>query len=225
MENQLPNNFSSKKNIIQKVFKYSILSLLTVLMLGSIFLYFIGYRPILVNGWSMGDVIPYRSIIVIDTNYDVSEIKLGDFITFETSPGGGYVTHKLVKIKDSDENTIAKFKHANSDWEQEGGEIKEYEYQGETIYAWYSGDEINSESIFITTSISPGGSHEQIIWEEISENNNDVFGNEGIRGVVATHFWYIGRLLFFIRDNIILVSGTALLIIILINAIKNDLKS
>ena len=71
-------------------------SFLFALLITFAFGYLLGYKPILVNGWSAEPYIQYKTLIVIKKT-DMQDLKVGDFVTF-TKTGNSYVTHQIVSI-------------------------------------------------------------------------------------------------------------------------------
>ena len=72
--------------------KSLLFALITAFALG----YFIGYKPILVYGWSAEPYIQYKSLIIIKKT-DLQDLKVGDFVTFSKT-GNSYVTHQIISI-------------------------------------------------------------------------------------------------------------------------------
>ena len=86
----MQNNKSG--NLATNIIKAFGLAILIMLALG----YVLGYRAILVNGWSAQPQIPYHSLIV-DCKTSLGNLKEGDYITFKNS--SNYTTHRIIAIK------------------------------------------------------------------------------------------------------------------------------
>ena len=87
-------NMQNKKsgNLATNIIKALGLAILITLALG----YVLGYRAILVNGWSAQPQIPYHSLIV-DCKTSLGNLKEGDYITFKNT--STYTTHRIIAIK------------------------------------------------------------------------------------------------------------------------------
>ena len=85
--------------------------------------YLLGYKAILVNGWSAEPHISYQSLIVT-YKCKFQDLKVGDFITF-TNTGTSYVTHQIVSIDYENDEIVCKGWRYNS-------ETQEYEHQDDS---------------------------------------------------------------------------------------------
>ncbi len=88
----------------------------------------LGYKAILVNGWSAEPHISYQSLIVT-YRCKFEDLKVGDFITFSYS-GKSYVTHQIVAIDYENDQIECKGWHYNT-------EAGEYELQSDSQYMQY----------------------------------------------------------------------------------------
>ena len=82
--------------------------------------YLLGYKAILVNGWSAEPYISYQSVIVVHRP-KFEDLKVGDFITFSMS-GKSYVTHQITEIDYENDVITCQGWHYNS-------ETQQYEHQ------------------------------------------------------------------------------------------------
>lgn len=85
------------KKLNIKDYLYMLLKSVLLAMLATILLSLIlGYRLILVNGWSAEPIIKYQSLI-ITSKADLNELEPGDFITYSYT-GKFYITHQIIAI-------------------------------------------------------------------------------------------------------------------------------
>lgn len=71
-------------------------SLLWAILLTLVFGYLLGYKLILVNGWSAEPYIHYQSLI-ITSKFKLEDLNKGEFITY-TYTGKNYITHQIIAI-------------------------------------------------------------------------------------------------------------------------------
>lgn len=79
----------------------------------------LGYKFILVNGWSSEPVLKYQSLIMIH-KVDATELQVGDYVTF-SSTGEGMITHRIISIDLENDVIVCSANHYNS----ETGEIED----------------------------------------------------------------------------------------------------
>lgn len=198
----------------------------------------LGYKPFLVNGWSMEPIIRYQSFIVVHKEAP-EDIKIGDALTFSKT-GKNYTTHQLVRVEDSEGATLAEFR------QKVGGEVPveweagdAYTVQSpldDDVVEWYSGIVFDEDSIFVTKSTlataSPlpleegtedAGIHyiKEVIGQ--NEDGSDIYNNHMI-GKVVYNSNFIGDLVLFIRANIILIGATIIVAVMLYNMVVNDMN-
>lgn len=90
--------------------------------------YLLGYKAILVNGWSSEPYLKYQSLIVT-YKCKFEDLKVGDFITF-TNTGKSYVTHQIVAIDYENDQIECKGLQYNSTTQQ-------YEHQTDSQFMKY----------------------------------------------------------------------------------------
>ena len=88
----MPKNQTKLSIIWSSIWKSIVISILIALLVSIA----LGYKFILVNGWSAEPDIHYKSLIVT-TKTDFKNLGEGDFITFQNN--SAYVTHKIIAIK------------------------------------------------------------------------------------------------------------------------------
>ena len=116
------------KNIFIKMLHACIPAFLfaVIIMIGSGYL--LGYKAILVNGWSAEPHILYQSLIVT-YRCKFEDLKIGDFITFSKT-GKSYITHQIVDI-DYENDTIE-----CKGW-QYNSQTQQYEHQNDSQFMQY----------------------------------------------------------------------------------------
>ena len=90
--------------------------------------YLLGYKAILVNGWSAEPHITYQSLIVT-YKCKFEDLKVGDFITFSNT-GKSYITHQIVAIDYENDQIECKGWQYNST-------NQEYEHQSDSQFMQY----------------------------------------------------------------------------------------
>ena len=105
------------KFIVSSLLKSFIFALLIAIAFG----YLMGYRAILVNGWSAQPDIKYQSLI-ITRKVELNDMKVGDYITFSLS-GKSYITHQIISIDYENDVIVCADNQYNS-------ETGEYEHGG-----------------------------------------------------------------------------------------------
>ena len=90
--------------------------------------YLLGYKAILVNGWSAEPNITYQSLIVT-YRCKFEDLKIGDFITFSNT-GKSYITHQIVAIDYENDSIECKGLQYNSTTQQ-------YEHQSDSQFMQY----------------------------------------------------------------------------------------
>ena len=85
-----------RRNIYTFILFSAIKSFVISLILTIALSFILGYRYVLVNGWSSEPVIPYHSIIMIH-KVSADELKVGDYVTFSMT-GEGKITHRISSI-------------------------------------------------------------------------------------------------------------------------------
>ena len=112
----MPQKQNKAKFIIFSLLK----SLLFAFLLTIVFGFVLGYRPILVNGWSAEPDIHYQSLIIINQKVKATDLKVGDYITFSMT-GKSYITHRIISI-DLETDTIV---CADNRYNSNTGEIED----------------------------------------------------------------------------------------------------
>ena len=95
---------SVKQNKAKFIIFTTIKSLVFAFIIAIVFGFVMGYKPILVNGWSAEPDIHYQSLIVVNQKIKATDLKVGDYITFSMT-GQSYITHRIIEI-DLDNNKI-----------------------------------------------------------------------------------------------------------------------
>ena len=93
MKNSKFNKLNFSK-IIDIAVKSVLVSLLLTIVVG----YFTGFSALIVKGWSSEPTIPYESLVIEYKNTKLSDLKVGDYITW-TNTGKSYTTHRVIAIK------------------------------------------------------------------------------------------------------------------------------
>lgn len=112
-------------------FKFFLLSVFVALVVTLIAGLFMGYKYILVNGWSAQQKIPYQSFI-LTYKCQKTDLYVNDFATTSINGTGGYITHQVIGIK--------------YDGYFEIGECYSWEMNDKTYHAYYGyqvGDQHN----------------------------------------------------------------------------------
>ena len=121
----------AKKYKFVDYFKFFILSVFVAFVVTLIAGLFMGYKYILVNGWSAQQKIPYQSFI-LTYKCSKTDLYVNDFATTSINGKGGYITHQVIGIK--------------YDGYFENGECYSWEMNGQTYHAYYGyqvGDQHN----------------------------------------------------------------------------------
>jgi|LGOV01.1.fsa_nt_gb signal peptidase I len=205
---------------IGNIFKIIITGILMALVLTIAVGYVAGYKMFIVDGNSMEPLYMYRSV-VIDHKFPAPEMKIGDAITFRAIAGAKPVTHQLVRVELENGTTVAEFRDYvdyDPSWEENGETIVMLEEYGTDVCAWYSTTEIDDAMRFITqgTDFTPNP------FDGSEDSTRKTYAQ--IEGTVLFSINNLGHIIVFIQQNIMLVSGTFLVLILLINTVKNDLN-
>jgi signal peptidase I len=205
----------SIKNILKIVSVSLLIALVAIIIIGLS----LGYKVFIVNGGSSEPMIKYRSI-VIDKMLEPNEIRLGDILSYKS--GNGVITHRLVMVEDGDDNVIAEFRQLPQgyagEWEVGEEYIVDRSDLGTNIVEWYSGEEFTIESNFRTMAAS----YNLNPLESTSTLENVPYQN--ILGIVVFSIPYLGNVILFIQNNIILVVATIASLIILYNMILSEIE-
>ncbi len=105
------------KFIIFSILKSLIFAFIVTIILG----YILGYRAILVNGWSAQPDIKYQSLIITQ-KVKAKDLNVGDYITFSMT-GKSYITHQIISIDYENDIIVCADNQYNS-------ETGEYEHGG-----------------------------------------------------------------------------------------------
>ena len=141
-------NFIKGLNMYHKTFTQKMVSYIASAIFLAILItigagYLLGYKAILVNGWSAEPYISYQSVIIVHKP-KFEDLKVGDFITFSMS-GKSYVTHQITEIDYENDVITCQGWHYNS-------EIQQYEHQTDKQVMQYKnviGKVIVGKTIFI----------------------------------------------------------------------------
>ena len=207
----------TKTKIIGKIIKFTILGLFVGLALTVLVGYLFGYKAFIVDGASMEPIIDFRAL-AIDKVTPASEIEIGDAVTYSSGPG--YVTHRVVQVKNESSVIIAEFRdmaNYEASWEQNGAYIVDRSDLGLDVVAWYSGEEFNQNMTFVTQGT------DRDINPFVSQATLENIDYDRIQGVVQFSIKNLGNVIIFIQRNIILVVATFASIIILYNMIYKEL--
>lgn len=121
--------------IIFSIIKSFIFSLLFAVALSLI----LGYRYVLVNGWSSEPVIKYHSVIMIH-KVDAKDLKVGDYVTFSYT-GAGKITHRIKSIDLENDVIVCVANEVDKETGEinDGGEqtLKYANIQGKVVYSNY----------------------------------------------------------------------------------------
>lgn len=86
------DNRQSFASVIGNIFKSIFFAILVIILVSMIF----GLRAFLVNGWSMQPVLDYKSVVIVNTNIDKTDLKVGDILSFTFI--GQLNTHRIIKV-------------------------------------------------------------------------------------------------------------------------------
>ena len=211
---------ATQKNIsVKNVLRIIALSLLVALAATIIIGLSLGYKVFIVNGASSQPMIKYRSI-VIDKMLEPNEIRLGDIISYKS--GNGVITHRLVVVEDGDDNVIAEFRQLPQgyagEWEVGEAYIVDRSDLGTNIVEWYSGEEFTIQSNFRTRAANLNLNP----LESTATLENVPYQN--ILGIVMFSIPFLGNIILFIQNNIILVVATFAALILLYNMIQSEIE-
>lgn len=188
-EVNMQNNKSN--NLATNIIKAFGLAILITLALG----YVLGYRAILVNGWSAQPQIPYHSLIV-DCKTSLGNLKEGDYITFKNS--SNYTTHRIIAIK--------------KDGYFANGEIIDVtinDKQYKMVVGKNEVYDINTPDSEIPTSASTQLTNYNIITMQSGEANanKDYINYDNVVGKVIYCNYLIGENIFSLRNNPYILFG------------------
>lgn len=188
-EVNMQNNKSG--NLAKNIIKAFGLAILITLALG----YVLGYRAILVNGWSAEPQIPYHSLIV-DCKTSLGNLKEGDYVTFKNS--SSYTTHRIIAIKKDGYFANGEIIVATINDKQYKMVVGKNE-----VY------DINTPDSEIPTSVSTQHRNCNIITMQSGEAdaNKDYVNYNNVVGKVIYSNYLIGENIFSLRNNSYILFG------------------
>lgn len=200
-------------NILKIIFRSLLILFVATILIG----WLAGYKAYIVNGGSMEPIIHYRSLAV-DKKPSAQNIKIGDAITYKV--GSGFITHRLTKVKNNAEVTIAEFRDfADYDvsWEEGEAYYEDRSDLGVNVVIWYSGIEFDEQMIFITRATNNTANPLD------STATEETIAYSQIHGVVAFSIPGFGNFVLFIQKNIILIIATFVSLLLLYNMIYAEM--
>ncbi|MGD9901282.1 MAG: hypothetical protein AB7S44_01955 [Spirochaetales bacterium] len=208
-------------SLASKIIKITLLAILAAMVLTIGIGYAVGYRALIVDGVSMEPIILYRSL-AIDKKMAPEDVKIGDIITY-TGSAGGFITHQLIRVRTTEGDVVAEFRDYDAydaSWDENGAYYIFMPEYGTDVVAWYSGTAFTEDMLYVTQGTnytvnpfdgSPDGSGLGITYDRVY-------------GIVKASIPYVGDVVFFIQDNIILVIITFAAIFLLYNMIMSDVN-
>jgi len=223
------------KKLVFKIINFTILGLFGLLTLTIVMAMIFGYKGFIVRGESMEPIIHYYSFAVAQPRAP-ENIKLGDAISYTSAPSiqeatlrTGVVTHRLIRVTNELDEVIAEFRNFadyDSSWEENGAYIVHRPDlsigESGTVIEWYSGEAFTKDCTFLTQGTNR---ETNPLYAMGSSTSIEEIPYQRIFGVVIFSIPKLGLVLYFIQQNIILVAGVFISLILLYNLINRDLKA
>jgi signal peptidase I len=177
--------------------------------------YLLGFKLILVNGWSAEPEIHYQSLI-LTSKYKIEDVEKGDFVTYSYS-GQSYITHQVIAVN-NDGSFFEKDQIIDVLIDGENYELKfgyKLTSEGEISTEEDTSVTTNCNIIVMQRTYNTDGSFNlSASLEYLNYDNN-------VKGRVIAQSYAIGKTIFLLRSNMFILFGV-LSCFVLLFIIKNQ---